>query len=174
MEVTMGHFVEEDLLSEAAHLWRQHFDRILLRDVTVLPGARELVEQLNKRGCRQAVFTNKIGHQSRRIITHLGLDSRFEFVLGANDTPFRKPQPAFSREVMERMPVEDSRIIFVGDSPFDVQAAHCVSRPAYCVTTGTHTEAELVEAGADGVFPDMDELAREVFRIDLKSPGETA
>ena len=174
MEVTMRHYVEEDQFEEAAHIWRQHFDSIFLEDVTMLPGARELVEELSKRGYRQAVFTNKIGDQSRRIITHLGLDSMIEFVLGANDTPHRKPQTAFSRAVMDRLPIEDSRIVFIGDSPFDVHAAHCVSRPAYCVTTGTHTEAELKEAAADGVFPGMVELAREVFSIELEMAGETA
>jgi len=174
MEVTMGHYVEEDQLQEAAGIWRRHFDKIFLDDVTVLPGARELVEELSKRGYRQAVFTNKIGDQSRRIITHLGLDSMIEFVLGANDTPHRKPQTAFSREVLARFSVEDSRIVFIGDSPFDIQAAHCVSRPAYCVTTGTHTEAELREAAADGVFPGMVELARGVFSIELELTGETA
>ncbi len=75
---------------------------------------------------------------------------------------------------MDRLPIEDSRIVFIGDSPFDVQAAHCVSRPAYCVTTGTHTEAELKEAAADGVFPGMAELAREVFSIELELAGDTA
>jgi phosphoglycolate phosphatase-like HAD superfamily hydrolase len=174
MEVTMKYFVEKDQIKEAGQIWRQHFDKIFLDDITMLPGARELVEELSKRGYKQAVFTNKIGEQSRKIITHLGLDSMMEFVLGANDTPNRKPQTAFSREVLDRLKVEKSRVVFVGDSPFDIQAAHCVSRPAYCVTTGTHTEAELIDAAADGIFLNLIELAREVFSINLELAGETA
>ena len=174
MDVTMRHFVEEDQFQEAAQIWRQHFDKIFLEDVTMLPGARELVEELSKRGYKQAVFTNKIGDQSRRIITHLGLDSMIEFTLGADDTPHRKPQAAFSRAVLDRLEVDDSRIVFIGDSPFDIQAAHCVSRPAYCVTTGTHSKEELVEARADGVYSTMTELARDVFSIDLDLAREIA
>jgi phosphoglycolate phosphatase len=174
MDVTMRHFVEEDQFQEAAQIWREHFDKIFLEDVTMLPGARELVEELSKRGYKQAVFTNKIGDQSRRIITHLGLDSMIEFTLGANDTPYRKPQVEFSRAVLDRLEVEDSQIVFIGDSPFDVQAAHCVSRPAYCVITGTHNKAELVEAKADGVYRNLTELARDIFSIDLDLAPEIA
>ena len=171
MEVTMGHFVGPEQMEEAVALWRRHFDAIFLEDVTMLPGCHALVEELHRRGAHQAIFTNKIGNQSRRICTHLGLDPMIEFVLGANDTPFRKPQPEFSRAVLERMPVPAAETIFIGDSPFDIEAARCVSRPAYCVTTGTHTREELEAAGADGVFTDMSELARAVFSIELEPAG---
>lgn len=169
MEVTMSGFVEKEHLQEAGEIWRHHFDSIFLEEVTMLPGSRELVEELHRQGHRQAVFTNKIGDQSRRICTHLGLDPMIEFTIGANDTPYRKPQPEFSRAVIERMPVPNDRILFVGDSPFDIEAAHCVGRPAWCVTTGTHTHEELTEAGADGVYPDLMALARSVFSIELET-----
>jgi phosphoglycolate phosphatase len=46
----------------------------------------------------------------------------------------------------------------VGDSPFDVQAAHHGGFPCWAVTTGTHDDAQLTAAGADRVFPDLPEL----------------
>lgn len=168
MEVTMSGFVGAEHLQEAGEIWRRHFDLIFLEEVTMLPGSCELVEELHRRGHRQAVFTNKIGDQSRRICTHLGLDPMIEFTIGANDTPYRKPQPEFSQAVLARLSVPDDRILFVGDSPFDIEAAHCVSRPAYCVTTGTHSHDELVAAGADGVFENLFELAQSVFSIELE------
>lgn len=171
MEVTMSNFVGQENRQEAGEIWRRHFDSIFLEEVTMLPGSRELVEELHRQGHRQAIFTNKIGDQSRRICTHLGLDPMIEFTIGANDTPYRKPQPEFSRTVLERLTVPDDRILFVGDSPFDIEAAHCVDRPAYCVTTGTHSREELMAAGADGVFPDLFELARSVFSIELQASG---
>lgn len=169
MEVTMSNFVGQEHLQEAGDIWRRHFDTIFLEEVTMLPGSRELVEELHRQGHRQAIFTNKIGDQSRRICTHLGLDPMIEFTIGANDTPYRKPQPEFSQAVLKRLSVPDDRILFVGDSPFDIEAAHCVARPAYCVTTGTHSREELIEAGADGVFPNLFELARSVFSIELEA-----
>jgi phosphoglycolate phosphatase len=55
----------------------------------------------------------------------------------------------------------------IGDSPYDIQAAHNGGFPCYAVTTGTHTHDELTATGADGVFPDMAALAREIFALDL-------
>ena len=45
--------------------------------------------------------------------------------------------------------------MLIGDSPFDVQAAHNGGFPCWCVATGTHTGDELRTAGADAVFADL-------------------
>jgi phosphoglycolate phosphatase len=48
--------------------------------------------------------------------------------------------------------------MLVGDSPFDVMAAHNGGFPCWCVTTGTHDAEQLRAAAADAVFPDLFEL----------------
>ena len=45
--------------------------------------------------------------------------------------------------------------LLLGDSPFDVEAAHNGGFLCWCVTTGTHDAAQLRAAGADAVFPDL-------------------
>jgi phosphoglycolate phosphatase len=50
----------------------------------------------------------------------------------------------------------------VGDSPFDVQAAHNGGLKAWCVTTGTHSAPQLLAAGADAVYPGLAELGRDL------------
>jgi len=52
--------------------------------------------------------------------------------------------------------------LLVGDSPFDVQAAHNGGLKAWCVTTGTHSAAQLLAAGADAVYPGLPELGRDL------------
>lgn len=165
MEVTMRKLVAKHHVTAAARLWREHLARTCLDEVTLMPGAEELVRTLHARGLKLAVFTNKIGENSRGICDHLGLTPYLDLVLGADDSPYRKPQPEFTELALSRLGVPAEGTVLVGDSPYDIDAAHAGRLPALCVTTGTHDAAELAAAGADAIFPDLAALGRTVFDI---------
>ena len=163
MPVTIRKFFSEDELEEAKKHWNQRFDEIHLEGVILLKGARELLQALDKKGIQAAVFTNKTGSHSRNIIDSLGLTDPFTLVLGAEDTPYRKPQVELSQIVLERLGVNASDAILIGDSPFDIQSAHCVGMTSFCVPTGSHSVQELKEARADHIFESLQEIADTVF-----------
>lgn len=163
MPVTIRKFFEESELEEAMNLWNEKFEAIHLEGVILLPGARELIQAVTMRGIKAAVFTNKSGHHTRRIIDSLGLSDSFAVVIGANDTRYRKPDPELSKIALERLEVEPGEAILVGDSPFDIESAHCVGMTSYCVPTGSHSTQELLEAGADCVFESLQEIADKQF-----------
>ena len=155
MEVTMRHFVEENHHAAAVELFRAHFEKIYLEEIHLLPGVPELLHELAARGCRQGVFTNKNGPGSRAIIRHLGLDDILQPVVGSLDTPYRKPQEAFTRHILREIDGTPETTCLVGDSPFDIEAARVVGMDVYGVATGTHEGAELQAAGATAVFANL-------------------
>jgi phosphoglycolate phosphatase len=155
LENGLGKFVPAADLPEAMRIYRAFWEKTVLDGVTLMPGARELLDRLHRGGAKLGVITNKPGSSSRRICAHLGIASLVPVVVGANDTPWLKPQPEFTAQVLKMLGAEASGALLVGDSPYDVQAAHNAGMPAWCVTTGTHTAAELSAAGADRVFPDL-------------------
>lgn len=163
MEVTMRKLIPEEHVPAAAALWREHLARVFLDDVTLMPGAAELVRVLHARGLKLAVFTNKIGETSRALCDHLGLSPHLDLVLGANDSPWRKPQPEFTALALERLGATAAETVLVGDSPYDIDAAHGSGLAALCVTTGTHTAGELAAAGATFIYPDLRALGAAVF-----------
>jgi phosphoglycolate phosphatase len=165
MEVTMRKLIAEQHVAPAAALWREHLARTYLDDVTLMPGGGELVRALHTRGLRLAVFTNKIGETSRGICAHLGLSPHLDLVLGANDSPWRKPQPEFTALALERLGTSAADSVLIGDSPYDIDAARAGGMAALCVTTGTHTAEELAAAGADAIFPDLPALGAAVFGL---------
>lgn len=166
MEVTMRKFVGDDLVDKAADIWRAHLSAIYLDDVKLMPGSRWLMEVLHGRGVRLGVFTNKIGEHSRGVCRHLGVDGFLTMNLGANDTPFRKPQAEFTAMALEKLGTNAAATCLVGDSPYDIKAAHAGGIPCHCVTTGTHTANELRTANADGVYADLFELGEKVFGLE--------
>lgn len=163
MPVTIRKFFDDDELEAAMALWNEKFEQIHLEGVVLLKGAREMVDAVTRNGIKAAVFTNKSGRLTRNIIESLGMSDRFALIIGANDTPYRKPEPDLSRIALERLEVEADRAILIGDSPFDIQSAHSVGMTSYCVATGSHSADELREAGADCVFESLQEIADQRF-----------
>ncbi len=167
VEITMSKFVPPDRVGEACLLWKEFLKEILLEDVFLMPGALPLLQTLKKQGKQLAIFTNKVGESSRVLCDHLNISQYLDAVIGANDTPYRKPQREFSQYVLHQIGATPDSTILIGDSPYDIEAAHVVGIPAYCVTTGTHTREELEKAQADGVFPDLPTLGKALLDLDL-------
>jgi phosphoglycolate phosphatase len=155
IENAMRHFLPEENIAEAVKLHIAHTDTILLDDVKLMPGTLELVRSQHAAGVKLAVFTNKRGEHARKVCTHLGLDPYLDGIFGARDTAWLKPQPEFAAHVLGQLGAQPATTVLIGDSPFDVQAAHNGGFACWCVTTGTHDEAQLHAAGAEAVFPDL-------------------
>ena len=85
-------------------------------------------------------------------------------VFGVEDTPWIKPQPAFTQYALQQLqgrPPADT--VLVGDSPFDVATTARAGGLAFVgVTTGTHTAEELKIAGAGRIAADLAGVAREL------------
>lgn len=167
VELTMTHFVPNEIHAEACRKWKSHLRTIVTEDAYLMPGALDLIHGLKTQGKQLAVFTNKVGELSRILCDHLEISQDMDAVVGADDTPYRKPQREFSEYVLQLLNAQPGTTALIGDSPYDIQAAHEIDIPAYCVTTGTHSKAELEAAGADGVFPDLPALGKELFGLNL-------
>lgn len=154
----MARFLPPEFVPAALQIHLAYSQKILLEDVQLLPGALELVRALQARGVTLAVFTNKHGDSSRRICAHLGLTPHLTGIYGAGDTPWLKPQPEFAAHVLKDLNADAATTLLIGDSPFDVEAAHNGGFACWAVTTGTHTAEQLAEAKADRVFANLLDL----------------
>lgn len=158
---------DEDLVQRALVIYRAFWEKNMLYGVALLPGTLELLIALNQADVRCAVFTNKHGPSARTVCEHLGVTRLLANVFGAGDTPWLKPDIAFTKHALKTLRAVPTTTCLIGDSPYDIEAARAAGFPCYCVTTGTHNDLELTQAGADGVYPDMLALARDVFSINL-------
>jgi len=140
------------------HLW----EKTNLQDVVALPGSAAILRALRDAGTTCAVLTNKRGYAAREVCAHLGFTPLLQGIYGADDTPWIKPQPEFTRHALEQLGVAAADTVLVGDSPFDVATARSGGLGFVGVTTGTHNAAELKVAGAGRIVPDLAGVAREL------------
>lgn len=155
LENAIARLAGKERLAEALPIYRKCWDATMLDDVELMPGARELLERLRSRGHTTAVLTNKHGDSARRVCERLGLAPLLAAVVGAGDTPWLKPDPRLTDQVLRTLSADRAAAVLVGDSPYDLATAVNAGIAFLAVTTGTHDESALRQAGATSLFPSL-------------------
>ena len=108
-------------------------------------GIPELLDELQRRGVRLAVASNKFQAGTEKLIGRYFPDIRFDVVLGQRPDVPLKPDPAVVGEILTATGVAAGEVLYVGDSGVDMQTAGVRSAG---VTWGFRTRAELEQSGA--------------------------
>jgi phosphoglycolate phosphatase-like HAD superfamily hydrolase len=72
----------------------------------------------------------------------------------SDDVEETKPEPDIIQAGLVKLN-EPDRSVMIGDSVYDIQAAHAAGLPAIGVLTGGFGEQELLDAGAEIVHEDL-------------------
>lgn len=89
---------------------------------TLFPGIGALLDDLDARGVRWGIVTNKAMRFTAPLVEQLGLGARAACVVGGDTTPHAKPHPAPLLHAAEQLTLEPARIVYVGDDLRDIQA----------------------------------------------------
>lgn len=120
-------------------------------------GAVEVLDWARECGLEVAVVTNKTERLARALLDALDLSGRFTCIIGGDTLgPGRcKPNPAPLHAMVEQC--GGGRAVFVGDSHFDITAAHAAGIASVLCRFGYLTQpAELY--GADAVIDEFADL----------------
>lgn len=128
------------------------------------PGMLDALDALAARGVRVGIVTNKLHGLADKLVHELGLSHRFEVLLGGDSLGpgNAKPSPALIHAMVERL--GGGRAAFVGDSIYDIGAAHAAGLPAVAVSFGFLMQP-VEELGADAVIDHYDELVPTLERL---------
>jgi phosphoglycolate phosphatase len=143
----------------ARDIFYQTLERIHLETVKPKPGARALLEA--SRHLPRGVVSNKQGDLLRREVAHLGWAEHFGAVVGAQDAPRDKPDPAPFALALERLGasgIDPARVWYVGDTALDMEAARRAGFRAVLLGDAAH-DGGIARAAPDLVFADGYALA---------------
>jgi len=144
-----------ELLLEA---YRQHHEENHDALIREFPGIEESLGRLRSAGIKVAVVTSK-----RQISVEMALknfpDLRnvVDRFVTMEDTKEHKPHPEpllRGLELLGGVPKEEAA--YVGDSPFDVEAAKAAGLTSVAVSWGAFSEDRLREAEPDHLVPDIE------------------
>jgi HAD superfamily hydrolase (TIGR01549 family) len=153
-----GDDVEERIGDAVRDRWVEEFDRII-DEVAPLPGAREFVHELGKRGHRVVLASSGKPQHVDHFLDLLGLRDLAEAWTSSEDVDSTKPAPDLLQVALAKIGAPaDAPSVVVGDSVYDVEAAKNAGMPALVVRSGGFGDDELRDAGAVAIYDTPAEL----------------
>ena len=149
--------IDESRVEELVRHYREH-NGPLHAELTECPGMLDVLAALKREGRKLGVVTAK-----RKATVQLAfasipeLGTHFDVVVGADDTERHKPHPDPLLFALGLLGETAGRAAYVGDSPFDVQAAKAGGLSAIAVTWGGIHPRERLEAAYPGAIVDTAE-----------------
>ena len=130
---------------------------VLAENVEVMPGTKEVFEEIVLRDIGTAVITNTGGALARSILKKVGISPMH--VIGGDEVANAKPAPDMLFLACDLLNVSTTDVVLIGDSRFDVEAA---------------AAAGICSIGVNGIHGDysidtMGELLEKLSEIDRKS-----
>ena len=125
----------EDRVDELVRVYRAH-NEPLHDTLEFCPGMADALATLKAQGRRLGLVTAKRRVTVELAFARLPLADLFEVVVGGDETERHKPSPEPLQLGLERLGVGPEGAAYVGDSPFDMQAARAAGMAAIGVTWG--------------------------------------
>jgi pyrophosphatase PpaX len=132
------------------------------RLVRAYEGIVPVIEALAKAGHPMALVTSKSSWMSQRALDHVGLTAAIPVIVGADSCDNHKPHPEPVERALAILGATPQNALFVGDSPFDVQAGRAAGVYTIGVTWGAFSREEMERCGADVVLDAVSELPRAI------------
>lgn len=148
---------DEKAIEAAMQRWKALYPQYGHRLTLPYEGVLDVLAELKRRGVKLAVLSNKFDEGVQDVVQTF-LPDLFEAVHGECELIPRKPNPAGLLYTIDELGAERSDVVYVGDSPVDVQAAHNAGVHCVAVSWGYHNAQRLQEADADAVVDGMQDL----------------
>jgi len=122
-------------------------------------GAEHVVRALRADGIKTATITGFYRELRDAILSRLTWRELFDANVSSDDVSQGRPAPDLILRAMELAGVSDvSKVIVVGDTPLDLQAANNAGAFAVAVLTGVHPRSRLEREKHDGIIDSVADL----------------
>jgi HAD superfamily hydrolase (TIGR01509 family) len=139
----------------------------LIDEVRPLAGARELLEELKRRGHALVLASSAKQHEVDHYLDLLDARALADGWTTSADVEQTKPEPDLVAAAVEK--AGGGTAVMVGDSTWDCEAAKRAGLQTIGVLTGGFSDGELRDAGAACVFERLDDLRRQLDETPLST-----
>jgi HAD superfamily hydrolase (TIGR01509 family) len=137
---------------------RSGYYRELMGDARVFPGAVDVLRRARRAGLAVVLASSAPADEMADLRKLLGADDAITAQTTSDDADASKPAPDIFLAAMDAAGLEPERVLAVGDSVWDIQAARAAGIGCIAVESGGFSQHELSEAGARQVYRDVQEL----------------
>jgi HAD superfamily hydrolase (TIGR01549 family) len=152
--------IGEKLKKVRGGLWKEKY----MAGVQPFPGAVGAIRTLHARGVKLAFASSSDPDEVEYYVELLGVGDLLQGTTSKKDAKFSKPSPEIFRAALERVGSDPARTLAVGDTPYDILAAHRTPVPIAAVLCGGFPRESLTKA--EFLFDDVPSMIKELDRID--------
>jgi phosphoglycolate phosphatase len=137
----------EDALEQTFSIFKEYYDAHCTDHTMPYEGVLELMEQLQKKGYKMAIVSNKVDKAVKEL--NESFFSRYISVaIGEKEGVRKKPAPDTVYEALKELGSSKDEAVYVGDSDVDLATAVNSGLPCISVLWGFRDRDFLVERGA--------------------------
>ena len=135
----------------------------------VLPGVAETLVTLKKMGLKIGLCTINSEKSTNYILKRFSVAKFFDAVTPRNKVKFVKPNPEHLEATLKALHASPKEAMLVGDGSRDMRCARELKVIAVGLPTGTNSQKELTDSGANYVVTSIGDLPRLVQTINKRS-----
>lgn len=129
---------------------REIFKTRYLPSLVAFPGAKELLEEMRRRGLKLVVASSATREELTPLLRVCGADKLVDEQTSSDDADESKPDPDIVKAALERGKLSAAEAIMLGDTPYDVAAATGAGVKIIAFRCGGWDDADL--AGAIAIY----------------------
>ena len=148
---TMDGEPDAELYARAKPIYEKHYAEAVSLHSRPFPDVVEGLQALKQSGYRLACITNKAEKFTVPLLKDTGLYDFFELILSGDSLPKRKPDPLPLQHACEHFGISPDKMLLIGDSQNDTQAARAAGCHVFCVPYGYNRGRLVDELDLDAV-----------------------
>jgi phosphoglycolate phosphatase len=139
------------IFARAQPIYEKHYAEVVSLSSRPFPDVIAGLDVLKKTGYRLACITNKAEKFTIPLLKDTGLYDYFELILSGDSLPKRKPDPLPLLHACEKFGVTPDKMLLIGDSLNDTQAARAAGCHVFCVPYGYNRGTDVRDLDLDAV-----------------------
>ena len=147
-----------EMVERVREFFMPYYDAHNADATSIYPGISELLSQLQEKGVKVAVASNKYQSATEKLMQHYFPEIQFASVLGQREGIPVKPDKGIVLDTLQAAGVSPEETLYVGDSGVDMQTAHNGGVESVGVTWGFRPLSELQQNGAEHIINRPEEL----------------
>ena len=148
---------DEKRIEEMLKIFLLHYTHNIDDDSVLFNNVKNVLEFLKNNGIKLAVCTNKMERLSNILLEKLNVLHMFDYLVGGDSLSKSKPDPFPLFNICEKLNIETSNSIMIGDSVTDLNAGKGAGMPVVLVSYG-YTDNKDIYNKADLVINDFSQL----------------
>lgn len=134
-------------LAEAMRVFSSHYEKHLLDQTVCCPQSEDVLKYFNHK--MKVILTNKRYAFALTIARGLHIDRYFMEIVGADSTPFQKPDQRVVKYILEKYNVAPQKAVIIGDGINDIAVAKNAGILSCAYLNGLGERSALLAMEAD-------------------------